>query len=101
MLAYDYSASSARLDDLPEVPISPHLYVLCERCAGSLRTPRGWILEDRRAIPVVATAPPAEVVVPTPERPPTSARDPETEHDRGGQRQLAFGYTYASWVAIT
>jgi hypothetical protein len=63
VLSYEYRAGSARLDDLPEVPISPHLYVLCDRCATSLRPPRGWILDDRRSPPVVAPVPEPELVV--------------------------------------
>jgi hypothetical protein len=83
VLAYDYSAGSARLDDLPERPISPHLYVLCDRCASSLRAPRGWILDDRRGAPAPARQAPA---------PPAAAPEPAIGAD-DGQRQLAFGYS--------
>ena len=94
MLAYDYRAGSARLDDLPEIPISPHLYVLCERCATSLRAPRGWVLDDRRTSSAPATSSAA------PPGPATADRRVETAERRGratepddGQRQLAFGYS--------
>ena len=109
MLAYDYKAGSARLDDLPEIPISPHLYVLCDRCATSLRAPRGWILDDRRgpapmasapapvidaAAPVIDAAAPADedfVLEPEPRR---DDLVPEPEREReDAQRQLAFGYS--------
>ena len=83
VLAYDYAASTVLLDDPPRGAVSPHTYVLCGRCAGSLRPPRGWVLEDYRSKPamfVESSLPPAEAddeVVHTP------------PHDR---RQLAFGY---------
>jgi hypothetical protein len=122
VLAYDYRAGSARLDDLPEVPISPHLYALCDRCATSLRPPRGWILDDRRAPTIDPVAPPdeAELVVepvafspidatPRLQPEPVSGiepelvietepaarlqREPEAEPEEAGQRQLAFGYS--------
>jgi hypothetical protein len=97
VLAYDYSAGSARLDDLPEFPISPHLYVLCDRCATSLRAPRGWILDDRRtpaqAEPApAAPGPPAEDVK-VPVEASVSALSPQPEVHEEGQRQLAFGYS--------
>lgn len=104
MLAYDYRAGSARLDDLPQIPISPHLYVLCDRCATSLRAPRGWILDDRRSppAPVLRSAPSVEESVDAteataevePAEPaatiPAAAASPALED---GQRQLAFGYS--------
>ena len=98
MLAYDYSAGSARLDDLPEFPISPHLYVLCDRCATSLRAPRGWILDDRRGatngLPARHEPAPAD---PTAEAgiqsPAASEPVAEPEVVEPAQRQLAFGYS--------
>jgi len=51
ILAYDYADRRAVIDDPPERDISPHVYVLCGRCAGKLTPPRGWILDDRRAAP--------------------------------------------------
>lgn len=51
VLAYDYAASVAVLDDPPEGILSPHLYVLCARCAERIRPPRGWVLDDRRSDP--------------------------------------------------
>ena len=47
-LAYDYSSRRAILEDPPDGQLSPHLYALCDDCAGDLRPPRGWTLEDHR-----------------------------------------------------
>ena len=94
MLAYDYRAGSARLDDLPEIPISPHLYVLCDRCATSLRAPRGWILDDRRVTPHGARPQAAPAASPAAEAPVAAEAQTEVQvevHEEG-QRQLAFGY---------
>ncbi len=51
MLAYDYAAQLAVLEDPPEGEVNPHLYVLCSPCAEKLSPPRGWTLEDHRANP--------------------------------------------------
>jgi hypothetical protein len=51
VLAYDYAAGIAVLDDPPEGFLSPHLYVLCARCAERIRPPKGWVLDDRRSEP--------------------------------------------------
>lgn len=101
MLAYEYKAGSARLDDLPEMPISPHLYVLCNRCAESLRPPRGWVLDDRRtktaaADRVAPVEPPPAVVELDDDRPlalEPEIREPEDLAPEDGTRQLAFGYS--------
>jgi hypothetical protein len=99
VLAYDYRAGSARLDDLPEIPISPHLYVLCERCATSLRAPRGWILDDRRTetSPAVSSATVPEdagEAGPGASAGAGVASDEPRDEPRGhAQRQLAFGYS--------
>lgn len=87
MLAYDYAASTALLEDPPEGAISPHLYVLCARCAERLRPPRGWILDDRRSKPRLFV-----------ERDPVlvsahhSSEAPEPA-DEQGRTQLFFGYS--------
>ncbi len=51
VLAYDYSSKRALLDDAPPGDLSPHLYVLCERCANAITPPQGWVLEDKRGAP--------------------------------------------------
>jgi Protein of unknown function (DUF3499) len=51
MLAYDYAARLAVLEDPPQGEISPHLYPLCGPCAEQLRAPRGWDLVDLRSSP--------------------------------------------------
>lgn len=51
LLGYDYADRRAVLDDPPEGEVSPHSYVLCNRCAGKLTPPRGWVLDDHRAAP--------------------------------------------------
>jgi hypothetical protein len=51
MLAYDYAARLAVLEDPAQGAISPHLYPLCGPCAEQLRPPRGWDLVDLRSIP--------------------------------------------------
>lgn len=89
MLAYDYAAGVARLEDPPEGIVSPHLYVLCLRCAESLRPPRGWVLDDRRTAPrlfVDREAGPALVS-------PPETVEPALETADAGRRQLFFGYS--------
>jgi hypothetical protein len=51
LLSYDYAAQTALLHDPHEGELSPHAYTLCGICAGKLRPPRGWILQDRRGSP--------------------------------------------------
>lgn len=50
MLAYDYSESIAVLEERPLGELSPHLYLLCDRCADKLQPPLGWTLLDRRGL---------------------------------------------------
>jgi hypothetical protein len=58
VLAYDYSAGLALLEDPGSDPISPHVYALCTSCAEKLRPPQGWTLEDNRSRPpLFLTAP--------------------------------------------
>lgn len=52
ILGYDYAERSAVLADALG-DISPHVYVLCSGCAGKLRAPRGWVLDDQRSQPTV------------------------------------------------
>jgi hypothetical protein len=48
-LTYQYGRSLVWLDELaPER--DPHSYDLCERHAGRLSVPQGWILENRRSV---------------------------------------------------
>jgi len=49
VLAYDYAARVAVIEDPPEGEISPHVYALCRGCAEQLRPPRGWELIDSRS----------------------------------------------------
>ena len=51
LLAYDYAARVAVLEDPPEGEISPHFYALCSPCANGLQPPRGWDLVDLRGGP--------------------------------------------------
>jgi hypothetical protein len=51
ILAYNYAAREAMLEDPDEGQPSPHVYVLCEPCAEKIRPPQGWTLHDRRARP--------------------------------------------------
>lgn len=51
MLAYDYAAQLAVLEDPPQGEVNPHLYILCAPCADKLTPPSGWTLEDRRENP--------------------------------------------------
>ena len=52
ILAYDYAERRAILADAAG-DLSPHVYVLCAECAGRLRPPRGWVLDDQRSHPAV------------------------------------------------
>lgn len=51
VLSYDYATRRALLADAPGGDVSPHLYVLCERCANGITAPQGWSLEDHRGAP--------------------------------------------------
>lgn len=89
MLSYDYASRRALLDDPVRGELSPHVYVLCTRCAERLRPPRGWELQDRRSEPPLFLDRPAEVMVAT------SAAEAETPDETPGpsRRQLFFGYS--------
>lgn len=54
-LTYHYGRSQVWLDDL-SVDRDPHAYDMCERHAGRLSVPTGWMLDDRRALhqPLIA-----------------------------------------------
>lgn len=86
MLAYDYAASTALLEDPPDGAVSPHLYVLCARCAERLRPPRGWVLDDRRSKPRLFVEREPVVVSAT------HASADELEPAASGRTQLFFGY---------
>jgi hypothetical protein len=51
ILSFDYGERLALLDDPPAGRPSPHVYVMCGRCAERLRPPIGWSLQDRRSEP--------------------------------------------------
>ncbi len=87
VLGYDYAARRAVLDD-PPAEVSPHVYILCTRCAGKLTPPRGWVLDDLRAEPPL-------FLDRVEERAETPAAAPETLPSPAGseRRQLFFGYT--------
>ena len=86
VLAYDYSARKAILEDPPVGQLDPHLYVLCGRCAERLTTPRGWTLENRREEP--------PLFIETGERVTVGAPSEEIEDEpEQARRQLFFGYT--------
>lgn len=67
VLAFDYAARLAVLEDPPDGEVSPHHYSLCSPCAEGLSPPRGWELIDLRSRPrlfvphVARTDAPAEV----------------------------------------
>lgn len=86
MLAYDYAERKAILEDPARGELSPHVYILCARCAEKLRPPKGWELEDRRSEPPLFVDRIAAVVTIPAEAeasaPPDSSR-----------RQLFFGYS--------
>jgi hypothetical protein len=50
-MTYDYSASSAWLDDLADER-DPNQYDLCPAHADRLSVPLGWVCTDRRATAV-------------------------------------------------
>lgn len=55
VLSYEYAAGRVILEDLGDEAVSPHVYVLCESCAGRLTPPRGWVVEDQRAAALFLT----------------------------------------------
>ncbi|MDQ3646184.1 MAG: DUF3499 family protein [Actinomycetota bacterium] len=86
VLAYDYAARLALLDDPAEGEISPHLYVMCQRCASKITPPMGWTLEDRRVKPPL-------FLERLEERRAAELQDHERSDDEAGRssRQLFFG----------
>lgn len=87
MLSYDYAERKAVLDDPETGQLSPHVYILCTKCAEKLRPPKGWELEDRRSEPpLFVERVPAGVV--------TLPAEPEVPAERlPVRRQLFFGYS--------
>ncbi|MFN2586504.1 MAG: DUF3499 family protein [Actinomycetota bacterium] len=88
VLGYDYADRRAVLDD-PPPEISPHAYVLCNRCAGKLTPPRGWVLDDLRAAPPLFLDRVADRVEPVP----ATAPDALAPLGAPERRQLFFGYS--------
>src|SRR5687767_8926417 len=91
VLAYDYAARKAILEDAPQGQLSPHVYVLCIKCAERLRPPKGWELEDLREEPALFLDKVPELVRSTPhagEEAPIE--EPAVVTSR---RQLFFGYS--------
>lgn len=91
VLAYDYAARKAILEDAPQGQLSPHVYVLCIKCAERLRPPKGWELEDLREEPALFL-----------DKVPDLVRSSAQELDDGpveepavaiSRRQLFFGYS--------
>ena len=86
MLAYDYAERKAILEDPARGELSPHVYILCTKCAEKLRPPKGWELEDRRSEPPLFVDRIAAVV--------TIPAEPEqTPAPDSSRRQLFFGYS--------
>ena len=86
MLAYDYAERKAILEDPAHGELSPHVYILCAKCAENLRPPKGWELEDRRSEPPLFVDRMVTVVSIPAESEPIPA--PESS-----RRQLFFGYS--------
>ncbi len=86
VLAYDYAERKAILDDPARGELSPHVYILCTKCAEKLRPPKGWELEDRRSEPPLFVERVAAMVTIPPGSEPIEARD-------SSRRQLFFGYS--------
>lgn len=88
VLAYDYSERKALLDDPAVGELSPHVYILCTKCAEKLRPPKGWELEDRRSEPPLFVDRVATGIAAI------AATEPEPEAASGpSRRQLFFGYS--------
>ncbi len=86
ILGYDYADRRAVLDDPPTGEVSPHAYVLCTRCAGKLTPPRGWVLDDNRALPPLFLDRAQERAEPAAVGPLPSPEEPR-------RQQLFFGYS--------
>ena len=86
VLAYDYAERKAIIEDPTQGELSPHVYILCTKCAEKLRPPKGWELVDRRSEPPLFVERVAAVVtIPAETDPP--------EVDDSSRRQLFFGYS--------
>ena len=88
VLAYDYADRKAILEDAPAGQLSPHVYVLCLRCAERLRPPRGWELDDRRLEPALFLERERDLVAAATEQPSEELGESTTS-----RRQLFFGYS--------
>ena len=89
VLSYDYASRRALLDDPVRGELSPHVYVLCTRCAEKLSPPKGWELQDRRSEPPLFLDRPDEMLVATP----AAEGEPAEEAPAPSRRQLFFGYS--------
>lgn len=87
LLGYDYADRRAVLDDPPDGEISPHVYVLCTKCAEKLTPPRGWVLDDNRA------EPPLFLDRMVKERDAAAAVEKLPPAEEPRRQQLFFGYT--------
>lgn len=90
VLSYDYAAKRAILDDPAAGELSPHVYVLCNRCAEKLRPPKGWELADQRDKPPLFLDQQNQVAVGVGAATGAPEQDPLPEPSR---RQLFFGYS--------
>ena len=91
MLAYDYAARRAILEDAPQGQLSPHVYVLCIKCAERLRPPKGWELDDLREEPALFLDKAADLVrTPSQQVEEAAVEEPALATSR---RQLFFGYS--------
>lgn len=90
VLSYDYATKKAILDDPDHGELSPHVYVLCNRCAEKLRPPNGWELQDLRSEPPLFLDPATPVAVGVG----ATSQEPEPEPVvEPSRRQLFFGYS--------
>lgn len=91
VLAYDYSERKAVLEDAPQGQLSPHVYVLCIKCAERLRPPKGWELHDLREEPALFLERVPDLVG----SPTQNVEEPPVEEAAltTSRRQLFFGYS--------
>lgn len=90
VLAYDYAARKAILEDAAAGQLSPHVYVLCLKCAERLRPPKGWELEDLREQPALFLDAAKDLVAATAG---SAGEEPAEENPTTSRRQLFFGYS--------
>jgi hypothetical protein len=76
-LTYNYAEGAVWLDGLA-VDDHPMSHDLCDHHAANLRVPRGWRLDDRRALLAGATRPPASPALPS-----ATARSPDAASPGG------------------